>query len=106
MKAVPEKAQAKGSMYQGAMEIRYRLAAIETIEMATALQALTGLILNTCRSSAHPDQRLLVLPGCRQLPLGNMSMRTSLGSELITSPRVTSSGSSAPTVLYPVSSAI
>ena len=48
MKAVPAKAQAKGSRYQGEMEMRYSDSAKVKMEMATALQARRGLISNTC----------------------------------------------------------
>lgn len=48
MKAVPARAQAKGSRYQGEMEMRYRQAAMEEIEISTADQALSSLSSNTC----------------------------------------------------------
>ena len=40
MKAVPESAHAKGSMYQGEIEMRYRQADMETTDVRTARQAL------------------------------------------------------------------
>ena len=58
VKAVPEKAHAKGSRYQGAMAMKYRLAAMATTDVATAPQALTGLILKTCVLAEG------VRPGC------------------------------------------
>jgi len=48
VKAVPAKAQAKGSRYQGEMEMRYSDSAKVKMEMATALQARRGLISKTC----------------------------------------------------------
>ena len=52
VKAVPAKAQARGSMYQGLMLMRYRLTATETRVMPTALQAFRGLTSNTCRAGS------------------------------------------------------
>lgn len=53
VKAVPERAQAKGSRYQGEMEMRYKLAAKDTTLMSTARQALLWSISKTCVWSAH-----------------------------------------------------
>jgi hypothetical protein len=41
--------QAKGSRYQGLMEMRYRLADMDTREVTTAPHALRGLSSNTWR---------------------------------------------------------
>lgn len=68
--AVPAKAQANGSRYHGEMEMAYKAAAIDAKVSATADQALNGLI-----------------------------SKTSSGRDLITSDRVTSSGSSFPMLL-------
>jgi hypothetical protein len=48
VKAVPAMNQAKGSRYQGDTEMRYRLAATLDSVMATADQALSGLMSKTC----------------------------------------------------------
>jgi hypothetical protein len=53
VKAVPAMNQAKGSRYHGDTLIRYRLAATLVKVMATALQALMGLISNTCAGSRN-----------------------------------------------------
>ena len=56
VKAVPASAQAKGSRYQGETEIIYRLAATEPSVVATAPQALSGLISKTCEAYTEgPD---------------------------------------------------
>ncbi len=47
VKAVPAKAQAKGSRYQGEMEMRYSASAKERIEVTTAPHARQGLSSNT-----------------------------------------------------------
>lgn len=48
VQAVPAKAHARGSRYHGEMEMRYTLSATLTTVVATAPQALNGLISNTC----------------------------------------------------------
>ena len=48
VKAVPARAQAKGSRYQGAIEIRYREAPKDTTEVITEPQALAWSSSNTC----------------------------------------------------------
>ena len=47
VKAVPEKAQASGSRYQGAAAMRARLRDMEVMEIRTALHAFQGLISKT-----------------------------------------------------------
>lgn len=47
VQAVPAKAQARGSRYQGAMAMRYKLAATDDRVMATALHAFQGFMSNT-----------------------------------------------------------
>lgn len=44
---MPAKAQARGSKYQGAMAMRYKLAATDERVMATALHAFQGFMSNT-----------------------------------------------------------
>ena len=61
VKAVPAKAQARGSRYQGLMLMRYRLTATETRVMPTALQAFKGLTSNTCRAGGTWHQPMLRL---------------------------------------------
>ncbi len=48
VKAVPDRAQAKGSRYQGEMWMRYREAAMDTMLISTALQDLPWSTSNTC----------------------------------------------------------
>ena len=50
VQAVPAKAQAKGSRYQGDMAMAYMLRLTDASVMATALHARKGLMSNTCRS--------------------------------------------------------
>lgn len=47
MKAVPDRAQAKGSRYQGEMWMRYREAAIAQMDSNTEPQALPWFKSNT-----------------------------------------------------------
>lgn len=51
VQAVPAKAQANGSRYQGEMAMRYKLAATDDKVMATALHAFHGFMSNTCSSN-------------------------------------------------------
>jgi hypothetical protein len=53
VKAVPAKAHAKGSRYQGEMEIAYRASDMDTIEIPTALHAFHMLSSNTCAAWSH-----------------------------------------------------
>ncbi len=50
MKAVPAKAHARGSRYQGEMAMRYSARPKEIIEVITAPHARRGLSSNTCAS--------------------------------------------------------
>jgi len=52
VQAVPAKAHARGSKYQGAMAMRYKLAATDDKVMATALHAFQGFMSNTWKQSA------------------------------------------------------
>lgn len=51
VQAVPAKAQANGSRYQGEMAMRYKLAATDERVMATALHAFNGFMSSTCSST-------------------------------------------------------
>jgi len=53
VKAVPESAHARGSRYQGEMEMRYNEAAMDTIDVSTAPHARTGFSSNTCKPWFH-----------------------------------------------------
>lgn len=56
VQAVPAKAHASGSRYQGAMAIIYKLAATDDRVMATALHAFQGFISNTCSTPDRSEQ--------------------------------------------------
>ena len=57
MKAVPARAQAKGSKYQGDTEMRYRLAAKEQTLVSTARQDLPWSSWKTCRRREEREGR-------------------------------------------------
>ena len=119
--AVPAKAHAKGSMYQGEIEMRYTLSATLTTVVATAPHALNGLISNTCMQQPHTSQLrcqcwcgintavhtqspVLRVPAkldrqvdCRRP--NATGTHTSLGNDEITWVSVTSFGRSAPMLL-------
>lgn len=56
VQAVPAKAQARGSRYQGEIAMRYKLSATDERVMATALHAFQGFISNTCSTPDDSEQ--------------------------------------------------
>ena len=66
VQAVPAKAHANGSIYQGEMEMRYTLSATLTTVVATAPHALNGLISNTCMQHNHTSYQNCICAGTPQ----------------------------------------